>query len=462
MGRGIVSPQGGGARDGVAPAARAGGASDDRAAGEGATLDLGIESIAVGGDGVARDAGGRVVFVPRTAPGDRVRARVERNAGSWARARPVAVLDAGPDRREPPCPWYHGCGGCQLQHLEAVAQREARRRALRDALRRIGGLDVEVPAPVAAGPELGYRNRITLTLRRAADGVVAGYHRWDDPGALIDVDRCPLAEEPVNRAWAALRAAWGPRAEALPATGPGGELRITVRSSREGRVALVVSGGLPGRPGDPDRVASAVPGLASYHARDADGHRRLLAGTATLPDEWRGVALRLRPEAFLQVNRAVAESMDRFLEERAGPLSGRRVLDLYAGVGVRPIVWAAAGARAVGVEAGADAVATGREAAAGRPRAPELREGRVEDLLDGLLPADLVVVNPPRAGLSRPVSRRLAEGGAGSLAYVSCDPATLARDLARLGPAWRVEEVRPFDAFPQTAHVESIAWLAAA
>lgn len=419
-------------------------------------VELQVGSIAAGGDGVAREPGGRVVFVPRAAPGDRARVAIVEERASYARGRLLAVLEPGPGRREPPCPYYVACGGCQLQHLEPEAQREAKRRIVVDALERIGGLHVEVPPLEAPGLELGYRNRITLTLRRRDGDVTAGYHRFDRPADLVDVDECPLAEPAVNRAWRALRSGWGEGAGRLPA---GPELRITLRASAAGRVGLVVEGGDPGDAGAPDELATRVPDLAAYHWRDGSRRRRRLSGRDTLEDAWSGLALRLRPEAFLQVNRAASEAMDRHLEERLAPSPGRRLLDLYAGVALRGLRWALAGSEVAACELSGDAVETAREAARTHGARIRVVRGRVEDRLDGLLPAHAAVVNPPRTGLSRPVARRLARGGLDRLAYVSCDAATLARDLRRLGPVWELEEVHPFDAFPQTAHVESIAWL---
>lgn len=415
--------------------------------------ELEVESIAAGGDGVAREPDGRVVFVPRTAPGDRVRVALVEERRSYARGRALEVVEEGPGRRPPPCPHYPTCGGCQLQHLAPEAQREARRRIVRDALARIGGIEVEVGPLEAPGPDLGYRNRVSLTLRRGPQGVVAGYHRFDRPAELVDVDDCPLAEAPVRRAWRSLRAAWGPGAGALPG---GDELRITLRGSAAGRVAILVEGGEPAEPGHPGTVAAAIPGLAAYHWRPAVGSRRRLAGADVLEERWSGLDLRLRPEAFLQANREVSDAMDRHLEEALAPGPGLRLLDLYAGVAARAAGWALVGAEVAACEASADAVATAREAAARHGARLHVVRGRVEDRLEGLLPADAVVVNPPRPGLSRPVARRLASGGAARLLYVSCDPATLARDLRRLGDGWSVEEVRPFDAFPQTAHVETV------
>lgn len=468
--------------------ARGAGTSEGAGTGEGADagevgrrLELEVESVAVGGDGVAREPAGRVVFVPVTAPGDRVRARITEDRGSFLRARAEEVLVPGPDRRPPPCPYYGACGGCQLQHLEPAAQREAKRRAVRDALQRIGGLDAEVPPVLEAGPRLGYRNRVVLTLRRggggagrggetgrggepgSADGpgVRAGYHARGEPDRLVDVAGCPLAEPAVDDAWRALRRSWGPAARHLPA---GDELRITVRGSATGRVAVLVEGGEPGAPGDPERVAAAVPGLATYAWRP-EGERgaRILAGEPALRERWQGFEVDLAPGVFLQVNRRASEAVERSLDEGLGPVDGLRVLDLYAGVGTRAVRWSLRGAEAAACERDAAAVAAGEETAARSGASPELRTGRVEDLLGELLPADVVVLNPPRTGVSREVARALRErGGAARLAYVSCDPATLARDLARLRGAWELKGLEAFDAFPQTAHVETLAWLEAA
>lgn len=422
-------------------------------------LALTIDSIAVGGDGVARDADGRVVFVPRAAPGDTIRARVVESRSSWARARVEEVLEEGPDRRRAPCPVYEVCGGCQLQHLKRSAQERAKRLAVRDALERIGGRSVDVGPVVAPGPEFGYRNRISLTLRRTSGGAVrAGYHRFDDATRLVDVSRCPLAEEPVNVAWEALRKAWGPGAERLP---PGRELRVTLRSTVEGAVGLLLEGGGPDRGDEGARageLVDAVEPLASVHWRPAGGQLRSLAGAERLYERWDGVALSLHPEAFLQVNRSVAKAMEAHLDELVGEVRGRRILDLYAGAGLRAIRWSRRGADAVACEVHPGAVETGRRAARSEGVDVDFREGRVEQLADGLAPADVAVVNPPRQGLSKPVSAWLRAADVGALAYVSCDPATLARDLKRLGDRWRVGSVRPFDAFPQTAHVETIVW----
>jgi 23S rRNA (uracil1939-C5)-methyltransferase len=431
-------------------------------------VELRIDAIAAGGDGVGRDDAGRVTFVPLTAPGDRVRAEITTAKARWARGRLLELLTPAPDRREAPCPVFGVCGGCRLQHLPPERQATAKRTVVVAALRRIGGLEIEVPELLRPGDALGYRNRITLTIR----GGRSGFHGLHDPDGIVDCPNCLLAEKPVREAWDAL-APW----TALPG---GGELRVTIRASAAGRIALLVEGGRT--PGDREAVADRLPTLESYLWVDESGNPLLLGGRAWFAEVWQDIRYDLDPRVFLQVNRAAAAAMDDWLAGRLasrlgrgavrfgrgpGGLDGLRVADLYAGVGARPIRWALAGATVSMCEVDPAACEAARVAAGNLGAELDVREGRVEDHLD-IADADLVVVNPPRAGLARPVRDALAAGPAKAIAYVSCDPATLARDLEQLcgtakatgrtGP-YRVVAVQPFDAFPQTAHVETIAWL---
>jgi len=425
-------------------------------------VELRIDAIAAGGDGVGRDDDGRVTFVPLTAPGDRVRAEITTARARWARGRVLEVLTPAPDRRDAPCPVFGVCGGCRLQHLPPERQATAKRAVVAAALRRIGGLEIEVPEPRRPGGPLGYRNRVTLTIR----GSRSGFHGLHDPDEIVDCPNCLLAEKPVRDAWEALTP-W----TALPG---GGEIRVTIRASAAGRIALLVEGGRT--PGDRDAVADRLPNLESYLWVDESGTPLLLGGRGWFGELWQDIHFDLDPRVFLQVNRAAAAAMDDWLagrlatrlgrgavrfERGPGGLEGLRVADMYAGVGARPIRWALAGATVAACEIDPMACEAARVAAGNVGAELDIVEGRVEDHLE-LMDADLVVVNPPRAGLARPVRAALAAGPSKAIAYVSCDPATLARDLEDLcgatGP-YRLVAVQPFDAFPQTAHVETLAWL---
>lgn len=418
----------------------------DRRLDVGAELELDIDAIAAGGDGVGRDASGRVVFVPLAAPGDRVRARVLHAGRRWARAGLTGLVKSSDLRRMAPCPVFGACGGCRLQHLPESAQADAKSRIVADALQRIGGLDVAVAPAFAPGRPLAYRNRVSLTLRDAR----AGFHALLEPDVIVEPPTCLLAESPVRAAWTAL-APFGD----LPR---GGDRRLTIRATRLGGIALLVEGGTD--PGRPPAVVDAVDGLESYWWFDARGARHHLAAGEVFREIVYGFEFRLAPDAFVQVNRYAAEAIDRWLDERAGPVEGLRVADVYSGIGARALRWAARGATVSTCEVHAGACAATREAANKAGLAVDVHEGRAEEF-PNLFDRDLVVVNPPRAGLGARVREHLLRNAPGRIAYVSCDPATLARDLKDLAAGYRVAAVQPFDAFPQTGHVETVAWLEA-
>ncbi len=419
-------------------------------------VELSIGSIAAGGEGVGRDPSGRAVFVPRSAPGDRVVVEIVEARARWARGRAVEWRVWGPDRRAAPCSVYDLCGGCRLQHLEIGAQLAAKRDIVRETVRRIGGLSVDIPPVIEAPNDFGYRNRVTFTVRGEADGVVAGFRHVADPGETLDVEDCLLAEPAVRTAWAAVRENL---AGGVLSVRQGQELRITVRGSESGDVDLLMTsvGDTVGE--DVAESLATIPGPVGCHVVSSTGDFTHVAGRETLEDRWQGIDFELPPGVFLQVNRRVSSAMDGWLDGRVGDVFGRRVLDLYAGVGARAIRWAERGAVAVACEESERACAAGVRAAAAVGVNLEFVADRVEHRLEQLLPADLVVVNPPRAGLARAVTRMLNHGSSDGLAYVSCDPATLARDLGRLSETWELRQLQPFDAFPQTSHVETIAWL---
>lgn len=409
---------------------------------------LEITGIANGGAGVGRLADGRVTFVHRTAVGDRVEVRVTAEKPRWTRSELVRILRPGPDRREAPCRHYDRCGGCTLEHLEYGAQLEAKARIVRDALRRIGKLDVTAPVVVPSPAEFHYRNRVTFTLRRGPDGVEAGFHELEAPDRLVDVPDCLLPEPAIGRAWRKLRVTWGPDARRLPS---GDELRLTLRSSREGEVALLVDGGYaPGRPLD---LLETVDGLvAVWHRPERAGGYRLLGGVDTLRDVWASEEVELSGDVFTQVNREAAALLEAHVLGRVETDGPGAVLDGYAGMGVYTRRLERAGLEVTAIEAHPDAVAEVRRSAP----SSRVLEGTVESRLAEALPVDVAILNPPRAGLEEDVTTVLAETGPARVVYVSCDPATLARDLRRLADRYEVAGVRCFDLFPQTAHVETV------
>ncbi len=419
-----------------------------RASGEVATVR--ITGIAAGGAGVGRLPDGRAVFVQRTAPSERVEVEVVERKARWARGRLLRVLEAAPERRQAPCPYYARCGGCTLEHLEYAAQLRAKAELVGQALRRIGGFDTPAVEVTPSPEEFRYRNRVSFALVRLGHGrVAAGFHELERPGRVLDLGAdCLLPEPGLAECWGRLRAEWGTDASRLPA---GERLRLTLRGTEGGDVSLLVEGGFGA--GQPEELLARVSALASiWHARP--GHEPVrLAGAASMPETWQEEEVGLSGAVFLQVNRAAAALLEEHVARLAGEVAGVSVVDAYCGVGLHARRLARRGARVVGIELDAAAVAEARRAAGD---AVEFIAGRVEEVLPGTLPADLVIVNPPRAGLDPAVPEQLQARPPARLVYVSCDPATLARDLGRLRPAFELRSLRCFDLFPQTAHVETV------
>jgi len=412
-----------------------------------------IESLASGGAGVSHLDDGMIVFVPRTAPGDRVRLRAVKRRRRHAEAQIAEILAPGPERTDPPCPHFTGdrCGGCQWQHVTAVGQAAAKARIIGDALRRIGKLDVLDPPVVPSPRALGYRTTITLTVRRRGAHAFAGFHDAADPDRVFQLDSCAIARPEVNELWRAL----SPVASRLP---PGDDVRLKLRVSPNGTRHVIVAGGDGAWTGG-ERIGRALEeaGLAAttwWHPEG--GALRRMAGPESDP----GAA------GFEQVNAEVAALLrDEVIEQTGSGADGRTgrradgqtVLDLYAGAGDTAFPLAQRGFNVTMVEMDARAVRRAEARAAEARVTMRCIAGSVEDNLAKLLPADVVVVNPPRTGLSEAVTDRLTVSPPARLIYVSCDPATLARDLRRLGvTAGQVTTLEAYDMFPQTSHVETL------
>ncbi len=383
--------------------------------GDASVLEVRIDSLAGDGDGVARDASGRVIFVPFTAPGDRVRVRVVEARRRFARARVETLLEPGPSRTSPHCPVFGECGGCTWQHVDYATQVEAKRRILEEALQRVGGIRPPGGIGMVASPQpYAYRARARVRV----EGGHVGYRRRRSH-ALCPVRGCPLLLPALDACLARL-ASHPPARE--------GEWELAAGDDGSVRAAP-----LPSPPGP------------SVELRV------------------RGETLQVSPGVFAQANGLLRETLVEAVCEAAG--RGETLLELHAGAGFFTLSLARHWRRLVAVEADSAAVRDLRRnlAAAGLDHV-EVRARPVETVLGGPPPSrlapEVVVLDPPRTGLPPGAARALANLGASRVVYVSCDPATLARDLAVLGAGGlAVRRVQGFDLFPQTPHVETLAVL---
>jgi 23S rRNA (uracil1939-C5)-methyltransferase len=429
-----------------------------------------ILRLAAGGDGVGKLEDGRTVFVPRTAPGDLVELTAVRQRQRFARGRIARLVEPGPGRTAPRCLHYvaQECGGCQLQHLDGATQLEAKRSIVNDALTRIGRLDFPVPPVIGVDDPWGYRSRITLGLGPGRR--IAGFHPLDQPGRVFDLERCEIAAPQLNRFWERLH----PLLHLLP---PDAE-QLVLRLDRELGVHVVVKARGDQAWGRGKRLAEQL-ALRQVHAavwwQPDGGAPRVVAGDhEPFP-----------ATVFEQVHPALADRVRQWALEQMGAGLDDHVWDLYAGIGETTAALYARGATVESVELDRRAVDLGeRRWHEAMREAPESQRpepagvirhvGRAEEIVGHLRDPDLVVVNPPRAGLDRRVTDAVLARRPRRLVYISCDPATLARDLARLctpavvigppsrravEPPYRLIGLQPFDLFPQTAHVETVAVL---
>jgi 23S rRNA (uracil1939-C5)-methyltransferase len=442
-------------------------------------LELRIDSLAYGGNGVAR-LNGFVVFVRRALPGDTVRARVTKVKRNHAEAVSLEVVEAGAPRVEAPCAHYPACGGCRFQDLAYEAQLAAKAQQVGDALRRIGGFgDLEPEPPVAAKSVFHYRNKLEYSFTTLDDGSVGlGFHRagrWDE---VLDVERCWLTTDLGNGIREAVKA-WA-RAQELPAYDQErqeGYLRhLVVREGRNTGQALAVLVTAPGDlPGADELVEAlrAFPEMRSVHWAVNDSPAEvtnlptdLLWGEEAMQEEILGLRYRVRPNAFLQTNTEMCEALYGVAAELAALTGDETVYDLYCGIGTIGLTLARDALTVWGIEASEESIACAVENAElnGIANAAFFAGdvGRdLDELRDRAGPPDVVVVDPPRVGLAGKAVGRVGELQAPRLVYVSCNPTTLAGNAKELVNdfGYRLDRVRPVDMFPHTPHVEAVALL---
>jgi 23S rRNA (uracil1939-C5)-methyltransferase len=441
-------------------------------------VELDIESLAYGGNGVAR-TDGFVVFVRRGLPGDRVRARVTKVKRSHAEALAVAVVEPGPERVEAPCAHYPACGGCRFQDLAYESQLAQKQAWVRDAFQRLGGI-AEAPLEeiVPCEPEIfHYRNKLEYSFTATPSGAALGFHRagrWDE---VLDIQRCWLTTDLGNGIREAVRD-WA-REEGLEAysqeDGTGYLRHLVVREGRNTGQALVQLVTAPGErfeQGYLVDVLRRLPEVRSIHwavndspAEVTNLPTKLLWGQEWIEEELCGLRFRVRPNAFLQTNTAMAERLYGLAGEAAALTGGETVWDLYCGIGTIGLTLARDALTVWGIEVSEESVACALENAElnGITNAAFFAGNvgqSVDELLERSGPPDVVVVDPPRAGLAGKALRGVGRIGAQRLVYVSCNPTTLAGDVKALREdGYELVRATPVDMFPHTPHVECVALL---
>ena len=441
-------------------------------------LELSIESLAFGGNGVAR-LDGFVVFVRRGLPGDTVKARVTKVQRRHAEAVATEIVKPGPVRVEAPCQHYPECGGCRFQDLAYDTQVATKHQWVADSLQRIAGLtDAPLEEIVPAASQFNYRNKMEYSFTQLEDGPTLGLHkagRWDE---VLQIDKCWITSDVDNAIRNTMRD-WA-REEKLTAydqeTHEGYLRHLMVRVGRNTGQALVQLVTNRGERFDRERlieVLTAIPEVKSIHWSINEGvsettelPTELIWGEDAIEEEIGGLRFRVRPNAFLQTNTEMAEKLYAIAREFAALTGNETVYDLYCGIGTIGLSMARDAMTVWGIEISEESVACAIEN-------QELNgigntaffAGNVGEVLADLRARagdpDVVVVDPPRAGLAGKALKRLGEIAAPRIVYVSCNPTTLAGDLKRLSDdyGYRLVRARPVDMFPHTPHVECVALL---
>lgn len=434
-------------------------------------MKLTIERMAYGPDGLAHTPEGKAVFVAGGIAGDVVEAEVDREEASLVRAHATAILEPSPDRVEPPCPFVGICGGCPWGAMARPAQLAAKEENLRNALVRIGSFSTEeanvLVQPIRAGKDAwGYRNKVELAPHHVNGRFKLGMHaRMGND--IVSVDRCPLFEKKFPRAVKSVSGA-------LSYLGNSRDLgleRVGLRASRRTgalEVALwTPTGGFPRAQVARVLTDALKPtGIVRVMSKGEKRARRvskveLLEGVSTWSEQIAGEEMRISAPSFFQVNTAAAEILIDLVLEALNPQPDELAIDLYCGAGTFTVPLARRTEFVAAVEAYGPAV---------RDLRHNLERLKIDnvDVIGGDAvhefpdqDADVLVVDPPRAGLDSEAVELIASTSARDVAYVSCDPATLARDLARFRAegTFRVVSATPVDLFPQTFHAETVAHL---
>jgi 23S rRNA (uracil1939-C5)-methyltransferase len=433
---------------------------------------LSIEKLIYGGDGLARTppaADGRslAVFVPFVLPGERVEAEIKPGKGGFSRGAVTGIIEASKDRIEPDCPYFQQCGGCHYQHIPYERQLEFKAQILRETLQRIAKIELKNEIRLHSSPPWNYRNRTRLRVRTTPDFAL-GYYRFESH-EFMPVRECPISSPLINRGLARITELGGldcpPAVEEIELFADAKDEHLLAwcfcRSDASEKDLLRWAADLR-------RELPGVTGLSFFSSRQrmedeapVDMKLRGQSGASTLRYVTANAEYQVSAGAFFQVNRHLIDELVAVVTGGRDQARGDTALDLYAGVGLFSIPLGQNFHHIFAVEASHLSLPDLRQNV---PASVKVVGTRTEEYLRSRAVRkrlDLVVLDPPRTGAGKAVTRSLVELGARRIRYVSCDPATLARDLPTLtGSGYRIEEAHLFDLFPQTFHIESVIELA--
>jgi 23S rRNA (uracil1939-C5)-methyltransferase len=442
-------------------------------AGTNLLLELTIEKLIYGGDGLARlpadeHGRGKAVFVPFVLEGEKIEASLHQQKKGFARGWTKSVLQASPHRVDAQCPYFQRCGGCHYQHSSYEHQLEIKAAILKENLLRMAKLELPVELKIHPSPPWNYRNRTRLKVRTSPDFAI-GYYRFNSH-ELFPVEQCPISSPLLNRAITAL---WH-LGRAGTFTSIAGWQEIEFFANAEDTQLLVEAYWVPGAPTDSAKhlaelllqLLPEVVGVVAFKNSVPDPSGKKIdepeeivsAGAKEFVYKTKDGSYRVSAGSFFQINRHLT---DELVSIATDGQSGKTALDLYSGVGLFSSVLNREFERVIAVEA---SQTSQTDLVYNSPANVKAIRAQTEQYLKnvaGKLQPDLVVVDPPRSGLGESVVKSLADLAAPRMVYVSCDPATLARDLSGLlGAGYRVEQAHLVDLFPQTYHLETVLHLA--
>ncbi|HMM05678.1 MAG TPA: class I SAM-dependent RNA methyltransferase [Clostridiales bacterium] len=397
-----------------------------------------IESLDFFGNGILHKDG-KCCFIKNALPFEEIMYTLTEDKKSYARGETVEILSPSLQRVKPPCPYYGDCGGCHFQHIDYRGEVAAKEQHVARVLAKIGGCaDLELLPFVPAQRVFAYRNQVTFHMQ---GGQTCFYRQATHD--YVTVNRCELLEDDLNKAVAEINAAG-----LMEATS------VSLRRDNTGHVFAVVNGGSAAKAKELLSFSRVITGVAAVSEKGT-----AVYGDGTLFFDLDGIKLKTSYKSFFQVNTEMAKTMlrygkDLFKGDKKGVL-----LDLYCGVGSIGLYLADCFQKVYGIEIVKDAaVLAGENAAANGIEAEYISgktENRLKDLLKKVPRADVVLLDPPRQGLQKDVAKTVAAYGAQNILYISCDPASLSRDLQELTKSYKVVSAKPFDLFPRTAHVET-------